>query len=124
MWVDPAIVGVGSVAELVFCRRAGYKQSLQVLKHAKESKEGLYTKTSIMLGLGETHDEVVQVLILTSDAVRGPIYSVWRNFDLVTAVADYERPEGSWSRRPHAWAVLASIGQASGSDGVCHAGEV
>ena len=38
--------------------RAGYDQSLAVLRHAKVAKEGLYTKTSIMLGLGETHDEV------------------------------------------------------------------
>ena len=37
---------------------SGYDQSLEVLRHAKASKEGLYTKTSIMLGLGETHDEV------------------------------------------------------------------
>ena len=36
----------------------GYDQSLEVLRHAKASKEGLYTKTSIMLGLGESHDEV------------------------------------------------------------------
>ncbi|MED6133429.1 Lipoyl synthase, chloroplastic [Stylosanthes scabra] len=42
--------------------RAGYEQSLSVLKHAKHSKEGMITKTSIMLGLGETDDEVKQVM--------------------------------------------------------------
>jgi hypothetical protein len=40
------------------CNRANYRQSLKVLQHAKVAKPGLYTKSSIMLGLGETHDEV------------------------------------------------------------------
>jgi len=42
--------------------RAGYDQSLSTLKHAKEAKPGLYTKTSIMLGLGETDEEVIQTM--------------------------------------------------------------
>lgn len=42
--------------------RAGYQQSLSVLKHAKESNPDLYTKTSLMLGLGETEDEVLQTM--------------------------------------------------------------
>jgi lipoic acid synthetase len=37
--------------------RAGYRQSLEVLRAAKGAA-GVYTKTSIMLGLGETDDEV------------------------------------------------------------------
>jgi lipoic acid synthetase len=41
-------------------RRATYRQSLRVLEHLKRRPEGLYTKSSIMLGLGETHDEVLQ----------------------------------------------------------------
>lgn len=32
--------------------RAGYDQSLSVLKHAKDVNPKLYTKTSLMLGLG------------------------------------------------------------------------
>ena len=32
--------------------RAGYQQSLDVLKYAKKVKPSLITKTSIMLGLG------------------------------------------------------------------------
>lgn len=40
--------------------RAEYVQSLEVLKAAKEC--GVYTKSSIMLGLGETDDEIVDVL--------------------------------------------------------------
>jgi len=42
--------------------RAGYKQSLQVLEHAKASKDGLVTKTSIMLGLGEEASEIRQTM--------------------------------------------------------------
>ncbi len=40
-------------------RRAGYRQSLRVLEGAKAMREGLFTKSSIMLGLGEREDEVV-----------------------------------------------------------------
>lgn len=42
--------------------RAKYRQSLRVLQAVKEFDASLYTKSSIMLGLGETHDEVVQTL--------------------------------------------------------------
>lgn len=42
--------------------RAGYRQSLSTLEHAKKAKPGLYTKTSLMLGLGETDDEVIQTM--------------------------------------------------------------
>jgi lipoic acid synthetase len=38
-------------------RRATYRQSLDVLEYYK--KGGMKTKSSIMLGVGETHDEVV-----------------------------------------------------------------
>ncbi|MBL9037449.1 MAG: lipoyl synthase [Archangium sp.] len=41
-------------------RRATYRQSLDVLKHLKARPERLYTKTSIMVGLGETDDELDQ----------------------------------------------------------------
>lgn len=43
--------------------RAGYDQSLAVLARAKEAGApgGVYTKTSLMLGLGETESEVVEV---------------------------------------------------------------
>ena len=39
-------------------RRAGYEQSLNVLSHAKNVNPNVLTKTSIMLGLGETDDEI------------------------------------------------------------------
>lgn len=45
-------------------RRATFRQSLRVLEHVKavRGKEGIITKTSIMLGLGETEDEVWETL--------------------------------------------------------------
>ena len=39
-------------------KRAGYDQSLRVLHHAKSRAPDRYTKTSLMVGLGETDDEV------------------------------------------------------------------
>ncbi|KAJ1619159.1 Lip-syn 2 [Pavlovales sp. CCMP2436] len=43
-------------------RRANYRQSLDVLEHAKVAKPGLITKSSIMLGFGETQEEVRQTM--------------------------------------------------------------
>lgn len=44
-------------------RRAGYDQSLAVLRAAKQAaRPGVLTKSSIMLGLGETGGEVVETL--------------------------------------------------------------
>jgi len=46
-------------------KRANYKQSLSVLEAAKRSAppgQRLYTKSSIMLGLGETQEEVLQTM--------------------------------------------------------------
>lgn len=43
-------------------RRATFQQSLQVLKHAKISNPKVVTKTSIMLGFGETDDQVEDTL--------------------------------------------------------------
>ena len=41
-------------------RRATYRQSLRVLRYLKDRPEKLYTKSSIMVGLGETEEELVQ----------------------------------------------------------------
>jgi lipoic acid synthetase len=43
-------------------RRAKYAQSLAVLAHAKHSGKVKYTKTSLMLGLGETEAEIEQAM--------------------------------------------------------------
>jgi lipoic acid synthetase len=42
--------------------RAGYWQSINTLRDAKRAQPDLYTKTSLMLGLGETDDEVIQTM--------------------------------------------------------------
>jgi lipoic acid synthetase len=42
--------------------RAKYKQSMRVLESVKEFDPSVYTKSSIMLGLGEKDDEVLQTL--------------------------------------------------------------
>jgi lipoic acid synthetase len=38
--------------------RAGYQQTLDVLAHGKAYRSDVITKTSLMLGLGETEDEI------------------------------------------------------------------
>jgi lipoic acid synthetase len=43
-------------------RRASYRQSLDVLRAAKGMRTGLFTKSSIMLGLGETREEVLETM--------------------------------------------------------------
>jgi lipoic acid synthetase len=42
--------------------RAGYAQTLSVLAHAKRFRPKVLTKTSLMLGLGETEDEILETL--------------------------------------------------------------
>jgi lipoic acid synthetase len=53
---------VEALTPFVRDRRAGFRQSIGVLKHAKKVKPDLITKTSIMLGCGETDEEVLQTL--------------------------------------------------------------
>ena len=42
--------------------RAGYDQTLQVLAHAKRHNPNVLTKSSLMLGLGETDEEIIETL--------------------------------------------------------------
>ena len=42
--------------------RATYKQTLQVLRNSKKIAPNIYTKSSIMLGLGETEEEIIQTM--------------------------------------------------------------
>lgn len=42
--------------------RAGYEKTLRVLEHAKRHRPDVLTKTSLMLGLGETDEEVLQTM--------------------------------------------------------------
>jgi lipoic acid synthetase len=43
--------------------RAGYEQTLRVLEHAKRYKPSVLTKTSLMLGLGETDEEIAETML-------------------------------------------------------------
>jgi lipoic acid synthetase len=61
--------------------RAGYAQTLRLLAHAKRYRSDVITKTSLMLGLGETEDELVRAL----DDLRA------RAVDIVT-FGQYLRP--------------------------------
>jgi len=51
---------VARLSPLVRDRRATYEQSVRVLEMIKQFDSRIYTKSSIMLGLGETEEEVMQ----------------------------------------------------------------
>jgi lipoic acid synthetase len=61
--------------------RAGYKKTLDVLKTAKEINPEMITKSSIILGLGETEEEIYQTFKDLRD----------HNVDIVT-LGQYLRP--------------------------------
>ncbi|HTU68046.1 MAG TPA: lipoyl synthase [Steroidobacteraceae bacterium] len=61
--------------------RAGYQQTIDVLAHAKKHRPSVLTKTSLMLGLGETDEEIAQCM----DDLRAA------NVDLLT-LGQYLRP--------------------------------
>ncbi|MBT8067308.1 MAG: lipoyl synthase [Gammaproteobacteria bacterium] len=42
--------------------RASYEQTIEVLRHAKAHRPSVLTKTSLMLGLGERDNEIVQTM--------------------------------------------------------------
>ena len=42
--------------------RAGYEQTIEVLRHAKAHRPDVLTKTSLMLGLGERDNEIMQTM--------------------------------------------------------------
>ena len=61
--------------------RAGYRQTLDVLAHAKQHRPDVLTKTSLMLGLGEKDHEIME----TMDDLRAA------NVDILT-FGQYLRP--------------------------------
>ncbi len=75
--------------------RAKYIQSLNVLRNVKELNPGIYTKSAIMLGLGETEEEVIQLM----KDLRGAntdflaIGQYLRPSKMQTEVVEYIRPE-------------------------------
>jgi len=48
--------------------RASFSQSLDILKKAKELRPDILTKSSIMVGLGETDEEISEVLAILRNA--------------------------------------------------------
>ncbi len=72
---------VRSLTKTVRDGRCGYDQSLAVLARLKETAPDRFTKSSIMVGLGETEDEVVEAMRDLREA----------NVDFLT-VGQYLRP--------------------------------
>ena len=60
--LDHNLETVERLQAVVRDRRANYAQSLSVLRGAKAMRAGLFTKSSLMLGLGETRAEVLQAM--------------------------------------------------------------
>lgn len=67
--------------------RAYYERSLELLRRAKELSPSLLTKSGLMVGLGETHEEVFTVMADLRSA----------GVDLIT-IGQYLRP--SWKQLP------------------------
>ncbi|MFC5591332.1 lipoyl synthase [Sporosarcina soli] len=61
--------------------RATYERSLELLRRAKEMQPDIPTKSSLMLGLGETHEEILE----TMDDLRA------NNVDIMT-IGQYLQP--------------------------------
>ncbi|MCL7398026.1 MAG: lipoyl synthase [Thaumarchaeota archaeon] len=64
----PDVIGhnletVKRLTPIVRDRRASYDLSINVLKTVKELNNNIYTKSSLMLGLGETEQEVVEAML-------------------------------------------------------------
>lgn len=53
---------VKRLTPIVRDKRTGYEQSLEVLRHAKSIDGALHTKSSLLLGLGETEQEIKDVM--------------------------------------------------------------
>ncbi|NXL81473.1 LIAS protein, partial [Leptocoma aspasia] len=64
-WVIPRAM---QIQKKVRDPRANFEQSVRVLKHAKEVQPGVISKTSIMLGLGETDEQIYSTMKLLREA--------------------------------------------------------
>jgi len=51
---------VKRLTHVVRDKRAGYEQTLKLLEYAKQYSETIITKTSIMVGIGEMDDEIIE----------------------------------------------------------------
>ena len=88
--------------------RAQYWQSLSVLKNVKKLDRRIFTKSSIMVGLGETEEEVTQAMVHLRQA----------DVDFLT-VGQYLRPSSRHLKvveyvKPHQFARYRTIGEGLG----------
>ncbi len=114
---------VETVPSLYSKARAGgdYRRSLDLLRQAKESFKNTPTKSSIMLGLGETEDEVEQVLkdLRTAGCDRLTIGQYLKPSKASLDVVEYVTPEkfDFWKQRAielgFAWVISAPFARSS-----------
>lgn len=75
--------------------RAGYDQSLSILRHAKSLNPQVFTKSSLMLGLGEKEEEVIQTMqdLRKIDVDIFTLGQYLRPSDWHTPIKEYVSPE-------------------------------
>jgi lipoic acid synthetase len=95
--------------------RATYEQTLAVLAHAKAYRPDVLTKTSLMLGLGETKDEIVEAMddlraakvdILTFGQYLQPTANHYP-IDRYVTPEEFEMYRGFWKLSRVYWCVPA-----------------
>jgi len=93
--LDHNVETVERLQAVVRDRRATYAQSLAVLRDAKDARRDLYTKSSIMLGLGETREEVLQTMrdLRATDVDIVTLGQYLRPSDWHLPVQEYVSPE-------------------------------
>ncbi len=76
-------------------RRAGYEQSLSVLENVKKLNPKIFTKSSIIVGFGETDEEIMQTMkdLRTVGVDMLTIGQYLRPSDWHLPVAEYVSPE-------------------------------
>ena len=92
--------------------RASFKQSLLILKQAKKIRPDIITKTSLMVGVGESNDEIIMAMDLIREA----------NVDLIT-IGQYLAPSKKHLKvdrfpEPHLYDEWAEIAIEKGFSGV------
>lgn len=89
-------------------RGSGYERSLRLLRHSREIAPAIPTKSGLMVGLGETYDEIVGVLSeLAANGVQ------------IVTIGQYLRPSGDQLPvarfyAPAEFAELKTVGQRLG----------
>lgn len=93
-------------------RRANYDQSLSILKNAKKINPKLVTKSSLMLGLGETHEQIERAMddLIAADVDILTIGQYLRPSRKCIPVKEYIKPER--------FEELKEIGMIKGFSGV------